>query len=528
MKWIVVSGGVISGLGKGVVSASLGRLLSGSRAIPIKCDGYLNVDPGTMNPFEHGEVFVLEDGGEVDMDFGHYERFMGIQAKASWNLTSGKILSAIIERERKGDYLGKTVQIIPHVTDEIKRRWRAIADREKADVCIIEIGGTVGDIENQTYYEAVRQLRLEGDQVVVVHLTYVPYLESVGEQKTKPTQQSVSLMLQKGLQPDIIICRSKLELDEKARAKVALFCNVPLSAVISNPDIACVYELPLIFKAQGVDSIIKAKLGLDSHTNLDQWAKLVDNILNPQSEVEIAVCGKYTALHDAYISINEALVHAGAHLGLRPKVRFIETTDPKEIIGQLEGASGLIVPGGFGGRGAEGKLQAIKHARESKLPFLGLCYGMQLAVVEFSRNVCKLEGANSTEIEESTKHPVICLLEAQRTVANKGATMRLGAQEVAVRPRTRASELFCKPVITKRFRHRYEVNPEYVKPLEAAGLIFSATTPDNKIMQLIELPGHPFFMGSQFHPELTSKLETPDPMFIEFLKASLATQQARR
>ncbi len=514
----MVTGGVLSGLGKGVVSASIGKLLYDKKIIPIKCDGYLNVDPGTMNPFEHGEVFVLEDGGEVDMDFGHYERFMNISAKGDWNLTSGKVFGKVISEERQGKFLGKTVQIIPHVTDEIKKQWREIYDKEKAEIGLIEIGGTVGDIENTIYFEAVRQLRLECDEIVIIHLTYVPLLSCVGEQKTKPTQQAVSLMLQKGLQPDIIICRSKTGLEEKSREKIALFCNVKKTEVISNPDISTVYELPLIFKAQQLDLLLKEKLKIKTNTDLTDWSNLVDNIKHPKKTVKIAMCGKYTALRDAYISITEALIHAGAHLSIKPELEYIETSD-KDV--DLSKYDGIIVPGGFGKRGSEGKIYAIKYARENNVPFLGLCLGMQLAVVEYARNVLGLKGANSSEMDPNTKYPVVCLLPDQLNVKDKGATMRLGAQKIKLKKNTKAMEFFNTEKITKRFRHRLEINPKYVEDLTNAGLIFSGTTVDEKIMQLLELPNHKFFMASQFHPELTSKLEEPEILFLEFLRATL-------
>jgi CTP synthase len=410
--------------------------------------------------------------------------------------------------------MGKTVQIIPHVTDEVKRQWRETYDKEGAHVGLIEIGGTVGDIENTIFFEAVRQMRLEGEQMIVFHLTYVPIIQ--GEQKTKPTQQAVSLMLQKGLQPDAIICRSKSALNESSIAKVALFCNVPKDHVISNPDIESVYELPVIFKQQGMDSLIREKLSLPGKTRLEEWEKLVKNIQNPKSSVRIAVCGKYTAQRDAYISIREALVHAGAHLGINPVVEYIETDCSLPC---LDKYTGIIVPGGFGSRGVEGKISAIKWARENNVPFLGLCFGMQLAVVEYSRNVCGLKDANSTEINPDTKNPVVCLLPEQRGIEKKGATMRLGTQDVSIKPKTKARRLFNADKIKRRFRHRYEVNPEFVERLEKAGLVFSGTTPDKKVMQLLELPNHPFFMASQFHPEFSSRLETPEPLFIEFLRA---------
>ncbi len=519
-RWIIISGGVLSGLGKGIVSASIGRLLKPYKIVTIKCDGYLNVDPGTMNPFEHGEVFVLDDGGEVDMDFGHYERFIGITTKFSWNITSGKIFKAVIDKERNGDYLGKTVQIIPHVTNEVKKKFREIANSERAEIVVIEIGGTVGDLENRIFFEAVRQMKTEEEKMLFIHLTYVPFVETVGELKTKPTQQSVTTMMQMGLQPDIIIGRSPKELTEKAKEKIALFCNVAKEAVISDPNISYTYELPLIFEKEGLKHLIIKRLKLKrKKADMKEWKKLVNNLLHPNKEVNIAIYGKYTALKDSYVSVVEALRHAAAHLKVKINLRWFETTNLGKV--NLKDVNGIIVPGGFGSRGIEGKINAIRFARENKIPFLGLCLGMQLAVVEFARDVCNLEDANSTEFNPETKHPVIDLLPEQRKVKKKGGTMRLGGHDVYIKKGSQAYKIFKKEKIRRRFRHRYEVNPDYVKIIEKKGLTFSGSTKDGRIKQIVELKEHPFFMASQFHPEFTSRLEKPDEMFFNFVKAAL-------
>jgi CTP synthase len=514
-KYIVVSGGVLSGLGKGIVSASIGRLLRGYKVIPIKCDGYLNIDPGTMNPYEHGEVFVQDDGGEVDMDFGHYERFMGIKTKFKWNITSGKIFKSVIDKEREGKFLGQTVQIIPHVTNEIKERIRTIAEEEKAEIVILEIGGTAGDLENRFFFEAIRQMKLEMENMIFIHLTYVPFLKSVGEHKTKPTQQSATIMMQMGLQPDIIIARSRTLLNNKNKEKIALFCNVSKDSVISNYDTTNVYEMPIIFKKQNLDLLLRNKLRLIHDEELIEWEKLIDNINNPEKEIKIAICGKYTDLKDSYVSVTEALRHAGAHLKTKIKLQWIESFNLEE----LKDIDGIIVPGGFGSRGSESKIKAVRFAREKKIPYLGLCLGMQMAVIDFARHVCKLKEANSTEFIEKPKHPVVCLLPGQRKIYKKGGTMRLGGQDVFIKPKTQTENIFGQKNIRRRFRHRYEVNPKYVPLLERHGLIFSGSSRDGKIKQIIELKDHPFFMASQFHPEFHSSLEKPDEMFFNFVKS---------
>ncbi|MCK5833865.1 CTP synthase (glutamine hydrolyzing) [bacterium] len=530
-KFIVVTGGVLSGLGKGITTASIGHLLGDKlRIIPIKCDGYLNTDPGTMNPVEHGEVFVLDDGGEVDMDFGHYERFIGITCKFEWNLTMGKVYQAILDRERRGDFLGKTVQLIPHVTDEIKSRFKNIAEDEKADICLIEIGGTVGDMENELYLEAVRQLAQElGKQnIFFVHLTYIPIPKNVHEQKSKPTQQSVKLLNERGIFPDVIIGRSEKQLDSSIKAKIAGFCNVSTEAVISGVDVDTVYEVPLRYDEEGLTEIVHKNLGIYSPPKISKWRNLVKKIKEPSREVSIAICGKYTKLQDSYASIIEALIHAGAFNDTRVKIKWIETTRIESgkttAADSLEGVDGVIVPGGFGSRGIEGKIEIIRHCREMDVPFLGICYGMQLAVVEFARNVCGIETAGTAEsIGNSDKRsiPVICFLPGQGKIDRKGGTMRLGGQDISLKIGSKAEGLYSKPKIRERFRHRYEVNPEFVEQLEKAGLVFSGTTPDGGIMQVLEIPDHPYFIGTQYHPELVSRLEEPEPLFRELVRVAL-------
>jgi CTP synthase len=526
-KYIVITGGVLSGLGKGIASASIGHLLSDNyKVIPVKCDGYLNVDPGTMNPIEHGEVFVLDDGGEVDMDFGHYERYLGVNCKFKWNLTMGKIFEEIRNKERRGDYLGKTVQLIPHVTDLIKLKFKKLAEEEEADILLIEIGGTVGDIENELFIEAVRELEADvgRNNVAYVHLTYVPLLSSVGEQKSKPTQQSLSLLRERGIQPDVIIARCKGELEDKIRGKIALFGGITREAVISAPDVGIVYDVPIKFYESGIMNIINKKLNIKAKPKVLKWIKLLNNLKAPKKEINVAICGKYTALEDSYASVIEALKHCAAHFACKINLKWIETTDIEEGVKRVENVMknihGIIVPGGFGARGAEGKIEAIKYARENSIPFLGLCYGMQLAVIEFARNACGMKNANSTEIDEKTKYPVIDLLPEQKNVQDKGATMRLGGHDVHVVKGSKAYKMFGKKV-RKRFRHRWEVNPKFVEKIEKNGMVFSGKNPDGRVMQILEIPNHKYFMATQAHPELTSSLENPSKLFYEFVKACL-------
>lgn len=531
-KFIVITGGVISGLGKGVASAAIAKLLSASyRVIPMKLDGYLNVDPGTMNPIEHGEVFVLDDKGEVDMDFGHYERFLGLSCKSKWNLTMGKIFDYVRQKERRGDYLGKTVQYIPHVTNAIKEKIVEVANEENPDVMLIEVGGTVGDLENELYIEAVRQLKKDvGMQnVMYIHLTYVPIPSGVKEQKSKPTQQSVNLLRQRGIQPDVIIGRCSRVLDPSVKERIATFCDVDTNAVITGLDVDNIYRIPLVFQEEGLLEIINQKLKLTAIPQMEKWRQLVHQMDHAKDEITIAMCGKYTKLEDSYASVIEAIRQAGAHLSVKPKLKWIETTLIEDgtlsIEDALKDVQGIIVPGGFGSRGIEGKIKLIQAAREQHIPFLGLCYGMQLATIEYARNVCGMESANTTEVDPSTPFPIIDLLPEQLQVKEKGATMRLGGHDVHVKPSTKAHELFGE-LVRLRFRHRYEVNPKFVREIENKGFVFSGTNPAQEIMQIAELPGHPFFMGTQAHPELTSRLENPSPFFYHFMQASMQRMAA--
>ncbi len=523
-KYITVTGGVLSGLGKGIAAASIGHLLSSKlKIIPIKCDGYLNVDPGTMNPFEHGEVFVLDDGAEVDMDFGHYERFLGMTCKSRWNLTMGKVFNMVRKKERKGDYLGKTVQYIPHVTDVIKNHVSEIVQEEKPDLVIIEIGGTVGDIENELFLEAMRQMKEDvgRDNIIYVHLTYVPVPYGVNEQKSKPTQQSVNLLKQRGIFPDIIIGRCPDFLTKEIKDKISNFCDVNTDAVITGLDVDDIYEMPIIFEQEGLPEIIHKKLNIYSPPDLRKWKKLVENIRNPDRQITVAMCGKYTKLEDSYASIIESFNHCSAHLSCKIDLKWVETTDLKDT-SLLDGVDGLVVPGGFGSRGTEGKIEAIRLARERDIPFLGLCLGLQLAVIEFARNLCNLTGANSTEMDPDTPHPVIDILPEQKEITEKGGTMRLGAYPAVLREGTVVHSLYRSNEVSERHRHRYEVNPDYHLILQEKGMVFSGISPDRRLVEFIELPQLRFFAATQAHPELKSRMETPAPLFYGFVKACLS------
>ncbi len=528
-KFVVITGGVLSGLGKGVAAASIGRLLKNhGKIVCIKCDGYLNVDPGTMNPVEHGEVFVLNDGGEVDMDFGHYERFVGVQCKSDWNLTSGKVFNRVIAKERKGQFLGKTIQIFPHVINEIKEWIFSVVRQEQPDIVLLEIGGTVGDIENSWFVEAARQLKKDvgHENIAYAHLTYVPFLHSVGEPKTRIAQRDVALLREKGITPDIIICRSRNALGQNVKEKLSLFCDIDASHIISGADVENIYEVPLVFLEEGLLEILNNKLLLRHRAEMEEWQSLVNRIKNPKNEVTIAVCGKYTALKDSYASIIEALTHAGAHCDTRVRLKWIETTSIEEgkitASEALKDVNGVLVPGGFGSRGAEGKISVIKYARENKIPYLGICYGLQLAVVEFARNVCGLAGAHTTEIEPRTQHPVIDLLPEQKNISAMGGTMRLGACKAILEPGSIVAQLYGSAEAFERHRHRYEVNPDYHEKLRAGGMKLSGISPDRRLAEFIELPGHPYFVATQAHNELTSRLEKPNPLFYGFVKAALS------
>lgn len=521
-KWIIVTGGVLSGLGKGVAAASIGNLLAHEyKVTPIKCDGYLNADPGTMNPIEHGEVFVLDDGGEVDMDFGHYERFLGVTCKREWNLTMGKVFDKIRKKERKGDYLGKTVQMIPHVTDLIQDWWEKIATEEKSDVMLVEIGGTVGDIENELYIEAARQFknRTGRENIMYVHLTYVPMLDNVHEQKSKPTQQSVSLLRARGIEPDLILARCHDPLDERIKEKIATFSNLAVDQVFEARDAANVYQVPLLFAEQGMQRIIAKKLGLAA-ARRRRWEQLVKKLEEPKSgEVKIAICGKYTALEDSYASVVEALKHAGAHHDVRVTVAWLETSEKANYEKELAGVSGVIVPGGFGGRGVEGKIKVVQYCRENKIPFLGICYGLQMAVIDHARNVIGMKDANTTE-NSKTKYPVVDILPEQKKILDKGGTMRLGAYPAKLIPNTLIHELYGVSEVRERHRHRYEVNPKYHDKLLNRGMLFSGLSPDGALVEFLERTDHPYFVATQAHPELKSSLLQPAPLFDGLVKAA--------
>ncbi|MHC1567323.1 MAG: glutamine hydrolyzing CTP synthase [Candidatus Syntropharchaeia archaeon] len=524
MKYIVVTGGVMSGLGKGITAASIGRILKnlGYEVTAIKIDPYINIDAGTMNPFQHGEVYVLKDGAEVDLDLGHYERFMDIELTREHNITTGVIYRSVIEKERRGDYLGSTVQIIPHITDEIKDRIRSVAAKSGADICLVEIGGTVGDIESMPFLEAVRQIHGEEDEkdCLFVHVTLVP-LDAMGDQKTKPTQHSVKELRELGLQPDIIVCRSSNSLNPDAKSKIALFCDVEKESVISAPDVEDIYEVPILLEKEGISSVIMKKLELKppKEERKNDWEKLIKK---KSRSVDIGIVGKYTYIEDAYLSIKEALKHAGSDLDCGVKIRWIEAEEiEKKGTEMLKEVKGVLVPGGFGKRGSEGKIQAIKYAREEKKPFLGLCFGFQLAVIEFSRNVLGLDGAGSTELGD-TPHPVIDLLPEQREIVDKGGTMRLGNEEVFIEEGTLAHRIYGSTRIVERHRHRYEVNPDYIGKITEKGMVFSGK--NGRRMEILEISSHPFFFATQFHPEFRSRPGRPSPPFKAFLEACLRGQ----
>ena len=524
-KYIIFTGGVLSGLGKGVAAAAIGKLISnGNKVVPVKMDGYLNYDPGTMNPIEHGEVFVLDDGGEVDMDFGHYERFLNITCKFDCNITMGKIFHSLLEKERQGKFLGKTVQLIPHATNEIKERIYHIAENEKPDVMLLEVGGTIGDMENELFIEALRQLGNEvgRENILYIHLTYIPKPKHINEPKTKPTQQSISLLNRRGIWPDIVIARSMEPLEDKIKEKISLFCNVSKENVISGVNVNNIYKVPLIFEAQGIVESINKRLNTKYKPNTKVWVKLLENINDPRNkEIKIAICGKYTKLEDSYVSIVEALNHCSAHLRVNIKLKWIETTDLEEIKEELEGVKGVIVPGGFGMRGAEGKIKVIRYARENNIPFLGLCYGLQLAIIEYARNVCKLPSANSTEVDEETEVPIIDVIEGHEEALGKGKTMRLGGCKAVLKKNSRVYKLYKRLEAHERHRHHYEVNPKYHKILEKNGLVLSGLSEDGVLVEFIEIPEHKFFIATQAHPELKSSLDNPSPLFYGFIDACL-------
>jgi len=528
-KYVFVTGGVLSSVGKGIVTASIGKMLQarGFRVTAIKIDPYVNVDAGTMNPYMHGEVYVTEDGGETDLDLGWYERFLDLNLKKENNITTGIIYKTVIEKERRGDFLGRCVQIVPHVTNEIKSRIRNVAANSGVDVVLTEVGGTVGDIEGLPFLEAIRQMRLEEgyENTLYVHVALVPILDVTSEMKTKPLQHSVNELRRIGIQPDIIVARCSRMIDAEALRKIALFGTIPEEAVFCSHNVETIYQVPLILDEQGMGDFICRRLKLpERKPDYTEWRGFVDSILRPQHEVKIALVGKYAGLVDSYVSMNEALRHAGAACKTKVHIHYIEAETFEKIpekIEMLKEFDGIFVPYGFGPRGAEGKITAIKFARENNVPFLGICFGFQLAVVEYARNVCGLKGANSTEIDPNTPHPVIDLMPEQRGVELKGATMRLGAHTIVVKPGTLAHKLYKSEEISERHRHRFEVNMGYVEKLEKAGLVFSGMSPDGRRMEILELPNHYFFFASQFHGEFKSRPGKPDPEYYGFVKACL-------
>jgi len=534
MKYVFVTGGVVSSLGKGLTAAALGALLE-LRGLTVriqKFDPYLNVDPGTMSPFQHGEVYVLEDGAETDLDLGHYERFTSGKLSRLNNLTSGQVYESVIQKERRGDYLGKTVQVIPHVTNEIKERIYAGA--KDVDVLITEIGGTTGDIEGLPFLEAMRQLALEAGprEVIFIHMTLVPFLSAAGELKTKPTQQSVAKLREIGIQPHVVVCRCDHPLESGMRDKISMFCNVPVKAVIECRDVAhSIYELPLALQSEGMDELVLELFGLKLPSpSKNIWDEIVRRILNPAHEVRIGVVGKYIELQDAYKSVYESLTHGGIANNCRVSIVRIDAEDleKKNGLAQLRGLDGILVPGGFGDRGTEGKIAAARYAREKKIPYYGLCLGLQIAVIEFARDVLKLPGANSTEFDLKTPHPVINMMEEQKKIIDKGATMRLGSYECALTPGTHAHKAYGKASVRERHRHRYEVNNSYVGQLQRAGMVVSGINPRRNLVEIIELKNHPWFLGVQFHPEFQSKPSAPHPLFAAFIAAAVKQKRSRK
>jgi CTP synthase len=533
-KYVFVTGGVVSALGKGIVAASLGRLLKarGLRVQAQKFDPYLNVDPGTMSPFQHGEVFVTEDGAETDLDIGHYERFVDENLSRNASHTAGAIWDTVLRKERKGEFLGATVQVIPHVTNEIKARIRRAAAATPADVVISEIGGTVGDIESQPFLEAIRQFRREvgPENVLYLHVTLVPFIDAAGELKTKPTQHSVNELRRIGIHPDVVVCRSREELSSDIREKIALFADVDVRAVIASPDVPDVYLVPEVLQAEGLDTLVCEQLGLVTPpAELGEWLDLTERIRELDEQVEIALVGKYVKLHDAYLSVHEALKHAGVHNGCSVRVRWVDAENMSydEAAELLDRVDGVLVPGGFGSRGWEGKILACRVARERAIPYLGICLGMHVAVSEFARHVCGLDGANSTEMDPETPYPVIDLLPEQKEVEDLGGTMRLGAQAVELAAGSRAREVYGEGVVHERHRHRYEVNNQHRQTLVDAGLSVSGTFQEGRLVEIVELPDHPWFVASQFHPEFKSRPTRPAPLFREFVAAALERSHSR-
>ncbi len=537
-KYIFVTGGVVSSLGKGITAASLGRLLKnrGYKVTIQKFDPYINIDPGTMSPYQHGEVFVTDDGAETDLDLGHYERFIDMNLSKASNVTTGKIYQSVINKERKGEYLGSTIQVIPHITNEIKDRVLRVGREDNADIVITEIGGTVGDIESQPFLEAIRQVKKDvpnRNDVLYIHVTLIPYISAAGELKTKPTQHSVKELRSIGIQPDIIVCRTEKEISDDMKRKIALFCDVDPEAVISNMTCRSIYEVPLLLQQEGLDCIALQKLGLeDRPCDMEEWTSMVDRILSAEKQVDIALVGKYVELHDAYLSVAEALSHAGFAFGTKVNIHWINSEELEDHLDTLDevfgGVGGIIVPGGFGSRGIEGKIASIRWAREHKVPFLGLCLGMQCAVIEFARHVCGMTDANSSEIAPDCAYPVIDLMADQEDITDKGGTMRLGLYPCKLAAGTKARALYGEEIVYERHRHRYEVNNEYREAMAKHGLVFSGTSPDERLVEMIELSDHPFFMATQAHPEFKSRPTRPHPLFRGFVEAAIRCEAEKK
>ncbi len=533
-KYIFVTGGVSSSLGKGIISASLAKLLQ-SRGLSVtiqKLDPYINIDPGTLNPYEHGECYVTSDGAETDLDLGHYERFLNVETSQANNVTTGRVYQTVIDKERKGDFLGKTVQVIPHVTDEIKRRIKLLAKSKDYDVIITEIGGTVGDIESLPYIESVRQLRWElgKSNSLVIHLTLVPYLSAAKELKTKPTQHSVKTLMESGINADILVCRTEHDISDEIKSKLALFCNVDVDSVIQAKDASTIYDVPLMMEKEKLDKVVLKKLEIEkySSTNMQKWIEFVDRLKSPKFEINIGLVGKYVELQDSYKSILESLVHAGSVNETKVNVHSIHSEHIDENINDdIKKLDGLIVAPGFGSRGIEGKIKAIKSARENNIPFFGICLGMQMAVIEFSRNVLNLKNANSTEMNEKTSDPVICLMEDQKGIKNMGGTMRLGSWECSLSEDSKAHNIYGSSLIEERHRHRWELNNKYLKDLKDLGMIPSGINPKTGLVEIVELPSNDWFVGVQFHPEYKSTVENPHPLFVSFVDACLNYKKSK-
>jgi CTP synthase len=533
-KYIFVTGGVSSSLGKGIISASLAKLLQ-SRGLSVtiqKLDPYINIDPGTLNPYEHGECYVTSDGAETDLDLGHYERFLNVETSQANNVTTGRVYQTVIDKERKGDFLGKTVQVIPHVTDEIKRRIKLLAKSKDYDVIITEIGGTVGDIESLPYIESVRQLRWElgKSNSLVIHLTLVPYLSAAKELKTKPTQHSVKTLMESGINADILVCRTEHDISDEIKSKLALFCNVDVDSVIQAKDASTIYDVPLMMEKEKLDKVVLKKLEIEkySSTNMQKWIEFVDRLKSPKFEINIGLVGKYVELQDSYKSILESLVHAGSVNETKINVHSIHSEHIDENINDdIKKLNGLIVAPGFGSRGIEGKIKAIKSARENNIPFFGICLGMQMAVIEFSRNVLNLKNANSTEMNEKTSDPVICLMEDQKGIENMGGTMRLGSWECSLSEDSKAHNIYGSSLIEERHRHRWELNNKYLKDLKDLGMIPSGINPKTGLVEIVELPSNDWFVGVQFHPEYKSTVENPHPLFVSFVDACLNYKKSK-